>query len=129
MQACTFMVNLHTYDKVTVDFSTRELNSLLWYVSRFKLWYQMVQVGVDFNAWSMLKGFVLHMFRHFDIHLIFFRYGVFDREVFQRNTFVEVSITDHWFARYWIIFILDILPDTVSIIKHDIQVMKFILIK
>lgn len=130
MHTCkTKWVNSHTYDKVTVDLSTRELNSLLWYVFRFKLWYQMVQVGVDVNTWSMFECFVVHMFRHFDIHPIFFQCGVFNRKVFQRNTFVEVSITGHWFARYWMIFIFGILPNTVSIIKHDIQMMKCILIK
>lgn len=122
-------VNSHTYDKVTVDLSTRELNSLLWYVFRFKLWYQMVQVGVDVNTWPMFECFVVHMFRHLDIHPIFFRCGVFNRKVFQRNTFVEVSITGHWFARDWMIFIFGILPNTVSIIKHDIQMMKCIFIK
>lgn len=96
---------------------------------RFKIWCQMIQVGVDVYTWSMFIGFVVHMFRHFDIHLIFFRHGVFNQEVFQRNNFVDISNTGHWFARYWIIFFLGILPNTVSMIEHDMHMMKCMFLK
>lgn len=124
----TKWINSHTYDKVTVDLSTGEHYRLLSYVFRFKIWCQMVQDGVDVNTWSMFKGFVVHMFRHLDIHFIFFRHGVFNQEVFQRNTFVDISDTGHWFARYWISFIIGILPNTAEI-EHDIEMMKCMFIK
>lgn len=96
-------------------------------VFRFQFWYKLIQVGVDVDTWSMFKGFVIHMFRHFSINtLIFFWYGVPNREVFYRNALVDVANTCHRFAWDWTIFLLVRFPSIqMSSINYRIEIVMF----
>lgn len=109
----------HIQSFILIVISIQELKIWFYLCFSFHLRYQLIHVGIDVDMWSMFKCFVVHIFRYFSIHTLnFFRYGVFNREIFQRNALVNIANTNHRFAWDWSDFLVRFSSSQVSSIQN-----------